>query len=235
MWGHRGYSPWVQSWRGMTPRWLTVAAWPSQASTASHGLTQDPPAPRMGSQASSFSPPDPPLVQLLQEAVDWCMRRLLQVLGFDLKWQKFEHYGPLFIGVSALSWRGFDRDAVLIPQSDSFTHWLGLTRRARNPGVVRVWNELPRGCWPRVNDVKPGRLPWADRWPNRPAWWKPLGLYVGRAWRRETKLVWADEGSFGPWPYFRVKTFLIFQTIFQFTNYFEFNSNLNFEWFLLAK
>jgi hypothetical protein len=40
--------------------------------------------------------------------------------------------------------------------------------------------------------------------------------------------------SFGPWPYFRVKTFSIFQTIFQFTNYFEFNSNLNFERFLLA-
>jgi hypothetical protein len=24
--GHRGYSPWVQWWRGMTPRWLTAKA-----------------------------------------------------------------------------------------------------------------------------------------------------------------------------------------------------------------
>jgi hypothetical protein len=31
------------------------------------------------------------------------------------------------------------------------------------------------------------------------------------------------------WPYSRVKTVSIFQTIFQFKNYFEFNSNLNFE------
>jgi hypothetical protein len=26
MWGHRGYSPGVQSWRRMTPRWLTAVA-----------------------------------------------------------------------------------------------------------------------------------------------------------------------------------------------------------------
>jgi hypothetical protein len=55
------------------------------ASTVSHGLTRDPPAPRMGSQASSFSPQDPPVVQLLREAVNWCLRHPLRVLGFDLK------------------------------------------------------------------------------------------------------------------------------------------------------
>jgi hypothetical protein len=38
-----------------------------------------------------------------------------------------------------------------------------------------------------------------------------------------------EGGSFGPWPYFRVKNFSNFQTTFQLTNYFEFNSNLNFE------
>jgi hypothetical protein len=46
---------------------------------------------------------------------------------------------------------------------------------------------------------------------------------------------WASGGSFGPRPLFRVKTFSIFQTIFEFPNYFDFNSNLNFERFLLAK
>jgi hypothetical protein len=57
----------------------------------------------------------------------------------------------------------------------------------------------------------------------------PLGRYMGCAHGREIEPVWARAGSFGPWPYSRAKTFSIFQTIFQFANYFEFNSNLNFE------
>jgi hypothetical protein len=55
------------------------------ASTAVHGLTRDLLTPRMGSRASSFSPRDPYSVQLLREAVNWCLRRPLQVLGCNLK------------------------------------------------------------------------------------------------------------------------------------------------------
>jgi hypothetical protein len=54
-------------------------------STAVHGLTRDLSTPRMGSQASSFSPRDPSPVQLLREVANWCSRRPLQVIGFDLK------------------------------------------------------------------------------------------------------------------------------------------------------
>jgi hypothetical protein len=103
------------------------------ASTAAHCLTRDPPAPRMGSRASSYSPQDPPPVQFLQEAVNCCLRRPLRVLGFDLNGQKFGRYGRLFIVVSVLSRRGFDREAVLILQLNSFPHWLGLTHRGRLP------------------------------------------------------------------------------------------------------
>jgi hypothetical protein len=64
-----------------------------------------------------------------------------------------------------------------------------------------------------------------------PAWAAP-GPCV-----REARVGSARSGGecFGPWPYSRIKTFSIFQTIFQFANYFEFNSNLNFEWFQLTK
>jgi hypothetical protein len=56
---------------------------------------------------------------------------------------------------------------------------------------------------------------------------------LGRSWaaheRSWGRLGWAGGEGFGPWPYSRVKTFSIFQTISQFANYFEFNSNLNFK------
>jgi hypothetical protein len=62
---------------------------------------------------------------------------------------------------------------------------------------------------------------------------------LGHSWatreRSQGRLGWADVEGFGPWPYSRVKTFSIFQTIFQFANCFEFKSNLNFERFLLTK
>jgi hypothetical protein len=62
---------------------------------------------------------------------------------------------------------------------------------------------------------------------------------LGRSWavheRSRGRLSWAGGEGFGPWPYSRVKTFSIFQTIFQFANCFEFKSNLNFERFLLVK
>jgi hypothetical protein len=81
--------------------------------------------------------------------------------------------------------------------------------------------------WVRRLDEVAG--PWAvvagPTWATGGGSWADLGHAQGG----EMELVWADGGSFGPWPYLRLKTFSIFQSIFQFTNYFEFNSNLNFE------
>jgi hypothetical protein len=73
------------------------------------------------------------------------------------------HYGRLFIGVSALSRRGFDREAILIPQSDSFMCLLGLIRR----------EELPARYEFGMNSLgllTPGR--------RRRAGWAPLGRSV---------------------------------------------------------
>jgi hypothetical protein len=62
--------------------------------------------PRMGSQASSFSPQDPPPVQLLWEKVDWCMQRLLRVLGFDLKRAEIQAlWLPIYRGFGLISKR----------------------------------------------------------------------------------------------------------------------------------
>jgi hypothetical protein len=65
-----------------------------------------------------------------------------------------------------------------------------------------------------------------------PAWGRRRsGLGGSWAMREQSqgRLGWATRECFGAWPYSRVKTFCIFQTIFEFANYFEFNSNLNFE------
>jgi hypothetical protein len=45
----------------------------------------------------------------------------IQALGFGSCGSKFEQYGRLYIGVSALSQSEFDREAVLILHSDSDT------------------------------------------------------------------------------------------------------------------
>jgi hypothetical protein len=90
------------------------------ASTAVHGLTWDLLTPRMGSRASTFSPRDPSLVQLLREAVNWCLRRPLQVLGFDLKRAEIQAlWLPIYRGFSLISkrirlWSCFDPSIELI-------------------------------------------------------------------------------------------------------------------------
>jgi hypothetical protein len=56
-------------------------------------------------------------------------------------------------------------------------------------------------------------------------WQSGLGCSWATCERSQGRLGWANGESFVPWPYFKVKTFSIFQTILQFANYFEFNSN----------
>jgi hypothetical protein len=76
------------------------------ASTAVRGLTRDFLTPRMGSRASSFSPRDPYSVQLLREAVNWCLQRPLQVLGFNLKRAKiWALLPPIYRGFGLISKR----------------------------------------------------------------------------------------------------------------------------------
>jgi H+/Cl- antiporter ClcA len=53
----------------------------------------------------------------------------IQALGFGSCGSKFGQYGRLYIGVLALSQRGFDREAVLILHSGSDTLQLGLIER----------------------------------------------------------------------------------------------------------
>jgi hypothetical protein len=72
-------------------------------STVLDGLTRDSLAPRMGSQASLFSPQDPPQVQLLRVAANWCLRHQLQVLGFDLKRAEIRAlWPPIYRGFSLI-------------------------------------------------------------------------------------------------------------------------------------
>jgi hypothetical protein len=67
------------------------------------------------------------------------------------------------------------------------------------------------------------------------AQWKLLGRYMLRAQGREMNPGWACGEVSAQCHLFRVKPFSILHTIFQFANYFEFKSNLNFERFLLSK
>jgi hypothetical protein len=53
----------------------------------------------------------------------------IQALGFGSGGSRFEQYGRLYIGVLALSRRGFDHEAILILHSDSDTIQLGLIER----------------------------------------------------------------------------------------------------------
>jgi hypothetical protein len=62
----------------------------------------------------------------------------IQALGFGSCRSKFRQYGHLYIGVSALSQRGFVHEAVLILHSGSDMLRLGLIRRGWTPCAVRV-------------------------------------------------------------------------------------------------
>jgi hypothetical protein len=73
--------------------------------------------------------------------------------------------------------------------------------------------------------VKESRLAWHLDWLEKEKNWEVLGRLVGHV--GENKMIW-------PKTIFRVKTFLFSKLVFQFTNYFEFKSDLNFERLLLT-
>jgi hypothetical protein len=108
---------------------------------------------------------------------------------------------------------------------------VGINPKGRTLGVVWVQNKLARAADPR--SATPSQLGSAGPTGGLPshAWWKLLGRYTGHVQGRETKLGWADGDVLTQGHFFKVKPFSIFHTISQFANYFEFNSNLNFERF----
>jgi hypothetical protein len=126
----------------------------------------------------------------------------IQALGFGSCGSKFGQYGRLHIGVSALSRRGFDREAVLIPHSDSDMLQLGLIRK----GELHARNEFGLSLGTMVTM----EADWDSTgcWAARDNWATP-NCYSGHVRRKGKKPSWAG-GSFGPWPYSRVKTFSIF-------------------------
>jgi hypothetical protein len=112
------------------------------ALTVSHGLTRDPLAPRMGSQASSFSHEDPPPVQLLREAANWCLRCPLRVLGFDLKRVEIQAlWPPIYSGFNLTSKRIRSR-SCFDPLIELISALVGINLKGKTPGVRRVQNEL---------------------------------------------------------------------------------------------
>jgi hypothetical protein len=129
-------------------------------------------------------------VQLLWEAANWCPRRPLRFLGFDLKRQKFRRHGRLFIGVSVLSRRGFHCEAVLIFQSNSFPRWLGLIRWGRRPGCYELGRAVTVGSVTTSSQL--GQL-------GRPVACQaacdgvPSSRYAGCAQGRDPTSGWAGE------------------------------------------
>jgi hypothetical protein len=112
------------------------------ASTTPHGLNRDPPAPRMGSQASLFSPQDPPLVQLLREAANWCLRCPLRVLGFDLKRVEIPAlWPPIYRGFGLISKRIRSR-RYFDPSIELVSTLVGINLKGKTPNVIWVWDEL---------------------------------------------------------------------------------------------
>jgi hypothetical protein len=117
-------------------------------STAPHGLTRDRSTPRMGSQASSFSPQDPPLVQLLREAANWCLRRLLRVLGFDQKRTEIRAlWPPIYRGFGLISKRIRSR-SCFDPSIELVSALVGINLKGKTPGAIRVQDELARAADP---------------------------------------------------------------------------------------
>jgi hypothetical protein len=116
----------------------------------------DPLAPRMGSQASSFSPQDPPPVQLLREAVNWCLRYPLRVLGFDLKWAEiWALWPPIYRGFILISKR-IRSQSCFEPSIKLVCMLVMITPKGKAPSMIRVWDELDRAADP--GSVTPSQL-----------------------------------------------------------------------------
>jgi hypothetical protein len=131
-------------WRGMASRWLSVAAWTSRASTASHGLTRDPLALGIGSQGSSCSPQDPTRSNCFGRRRIWCPRCLLRVLGFDSMRGKIRApWPPIYRGFGFIS-----KSILLRSHFDSsielFSMLVWITSLGKSLGLLRAWDKLDR-------------------------------------------------------------------------------------------
>jgi hypothetical protein len=92
----------------------------------------------MGSRASSFSPRDPSRVQLLQEAANWCLRRPIQVLGFDLKWAEIRVlWPPIYGGFDLISKRIRSR-SYFDPSIELVSVLVRFNPKGKTPNVIRV-------------------------------------------------------------------------------------------------
>jgi hypothetical protein len=99
-----------------------------------------------------------PLVQLLWEAVDWCMWQLLWVLGFDLKHAEIRAlWPPIYRGFGLISktirsWSCFDPSIRLVYALD------GINPKGKNSRYGTSLEQTRSGCWPWVNDAEPAGL-----------------------------------------------------------------------------
>jgi hypothetical protein len=81
----------------------------------------------------------------------------IQALGFGSCGSKFRQYGHLYIGVLALSQRGFVREAVLILHSGSDMLRLGLIRRGWTPVWAARLHKTTRPRWIATRVVRRGK------------------------------------------------------------------------------
>jgi hypothetical protein len=156
------------------------------ASTVAHDLTRDPPAPRMGSWASSFSPRGPPLIQLLQEAVNWCLRRPLRVLGFDLKRAEIRAlWLPIYRGFGLISKRIRSR-SYFDPSIELVSVLVRINLKGKTPSATSSrWTRS--GYRPRAGDIKSAGLRWANWWPAGPRAVEILWVAMRAAHRGENQ------------------------------------------------
>jgi hypothetical protein len=126
------------------------------ASAASHGLTRCLPTPRTGSRASSLSPRDPSLIQLLQEVTNWCLQPLLRVLGFDPKRAKIRAlWLPIYRGFGLISKRIRSR-SHFDPSIKLISTLVRFNLKGKTPKVIRVRDELSRAAV--LGSVTPSQL-----------------------------------------------------------------------------
>jgi hypothetical protein len=133
------------------------------ASTAVHDLTWVLLTPTMGSRASSFSPRDHSLVQLLWEAANWFLQRSLRVLGFNLKQLEIRAlWPPIYRGFCLIS-KWIRSRSYFDPSIKLISALVRFNPKGRLPGQYEFG----------MNSV--GR-PSSGRW--RRASWAPLGRSV---------------------------------------------------------
>jgi hypothetical protein len=157
----------------------------------------------MGSQDSSFSPQDPPPIQLLWEAANWCLRRPLQVLGFDLKRAEIQAlWSHIYRGFGVISKR-IRSLSYFDPSIDLISVLVGINPKGKTPGAIRVRDELARAADPVSATLSQLGSAGPTDGLSGPVRWKfsgPLhGLLIGERTRARLGRLGFHPGS-DPWP-----------------------------------